>query len=214
MLPQRELEKSGIRVTCLGLGGFHICWTTESLAQATIEAALEEGVRFSDTPESYGPHISEERYGCHRPPRRRDRRKVSISRVSVSGQSGRCSFPGQVLPALQEAGIASPATKTLAHGRFFGRRIQGNKVTWETSNPVVPVVLFLTDCFHFALSLPVSVVITGAENPDFLREKSALVRSFHQMTADERQALTTRVAAYATEGKVEYDKADELRLPG
>lgn len=306
VLPQRELGKSGIRVTCLGLGGFHIGWTTESLAQATIEAALEEGVRFFDTAESYGPHISEERYGRYLTPKYREhiflmtksmakdaataRRDIEeslrrlatdhldlwqihslftpedvdkrlqagvlaealkardegkIRHIGFTGHASpyahlrmlertagtspflACQYPvnpvdaasphsftGQVLPALQEAGIASLAMKTLADGRFFGRKIQGNKVTWETSNPVVPGVLSLADCIHFALSLPVSVVITGAENPDFLREKSALVRSFHQMTADERQALTTRVSAYATEGKVEYYKADELRLPG
>ncbi|MEM6821362.1 MAG: aldo/keto reductase, partial [Verrucomicrobiota bacterium] len=72
VLPKRKLGRTGELVTCLGLGGFHIGWTSESLAAATIEAALEEGVRFFDTAESYGPHISETRYGTYLVPKYRD----------------------------------------------------------------------------------------------------------------------------------------------
>lgn len=71
-LPRRQLGRSGESITLIGLGGYHIGWTTEALAQATIEAALEEGVRFFDTAESYGAGRSEERYGKFLVPRYRD----------------------------------------------------------------------------------------------------------------------------------------------
>ncbi|MEI6337886.1 MAG: aldo/keto reductase [Verrucomicrobiota bacterium] len=302
VLPRRDLGNSGIRVTCLGLGGFHIGWTTESLAQATIEAALEEGVRFFDTAESYGPHTSEERYGRYLTPKYREhiflmsksmakdaatarhdieaslrrlatdhvdlwqmhslftpadvdqrlaagvldealkaRAEGKIRHIGFTGHASpsahlrmlertagdqspflTCQYPinpvdaasthsfiGQVQPALQKAGLASLAMKTLADGRFFRSKEQSGKITWETETPIVPDTLTIADCIHFALSLPVAVVITGAENPGFLREKAALVRAFHHRSDEERQNLTTRVARYAAEGRVEYYKAKE-----
>ena len=72
ILPQRILGGSNEKVTMLGLGGYHIGWTTERDAQETIEAALEGGIRFFDSAESYGPHTSEERYGKYLTPKYRD----------------------------------------------------------------------------------------------------------------------------------------------
>lgn len=72
LLPMRKLGKTGENVTMLGLGGYHIGWTTEKDAMETIEAAMEGGIRFFDTAEAYGPHISEERYGKFLTPKYRD----------------------------------------------------------------------------------------------------------------------------------------------
>ncbi|MDH3651631.1 MAG: TIR domain-containing protein, partial [Saprospiraceae bacterium] len=43
----------------LGVGGYHIGWTTEKEAQEVIETALEGGIRFFDTAESYDDGGSE-----------------------------------------------------------------------------------------------------------------------------------------------------------
>lgn len=72
LLPQRKLGKTGEKVTMLGLGGYHIGWTTEKDAEATVEAAIAGGIRFFDTAEAYGPNISEERYGKFLTPKYRD----------------------------------------------------------------------------------------------------------------------------------------------
>ncbi|HLF32747.1 MAG TPA: aldo/keto reductase [Cyclobacteriaceae bacterium] len=72
LLPLRKLGKTGANVTMLGLGGYHIGWTTEKDAQETIEAALEGGIRFFDTAEGYGPNISEEKYGRFLTPKYRN----------------------------------------------------------------------------------------------------------------------------------------------
>ena len=54
VLPQRMLGRTGARVTMLGVGGWHIGGKmSEAEAQAVIETALEGGVRFFDTAESY-----------------------------------------------------------------------------------------------------------------------------------------------------------------
>ena len=72
VLPKRRFGRTGEYVTMLGTGGFHIGWTTERDAQEIIEAALEGGVRFFDTAESYSRGVSEERYGKYLTPKYRD----------------------------------------------------------------------------------------------------------------------------------------------
>jgi predicted aldo/keto reductase-like oxidoreductase len=72
VLPKRRLGKTGADVTMLGVGGYHIGWTTEKDAQKVIEAAMEGGIRFFDTAESYGPHTSEIRYGKYLSPKYRN----------------------------------------------------------------------------------------------------------------------------------------------
>lgn len=72
VLPKRKLGRTGEYVTMLGTGGYHVGWTTERDAQEVIEAALEGGVRFFDTAESYSNGISEERYGKFLTPKYRD----------------------------------------------------------------------------------------------------------------------------------------------
>ncbi|MGE5428007.1 MAG: aldo/keto reductase [Methylococcaceae bacterium] len=72
VLPKRKLGRTNEYVTMLGCGGYHIGWTTERDAQEVIEAALEGGVRFFDTAESYGEGMSETRYGKYLTPQYRD----------------------------------------------------------------------------------------------------------------------------------------------
>lgn len=72
ILPKRKLGRTNEYVTMLGTGGFHIGWTSEREAQEVIEAALEGGVRFFDTAESYDAGRSEERYGKYLTPQYRD----------------------------------------------------------------------------------------------------------------------------------------------
>jgi aryl-alcohol dehydrogenase-like predicted oxidoreductase len=72
VLPRRKFGRTGEYVTMLGTGGFHVGWTTERDAQEVIEAALEGGVRFFDTAESYSQGVSEERYGKYLTPKYRD----------------------------------------------------------------------------------------------------------------------------------------------
>ncbi|MEO0407781.1 MAG: aldo/keto reductase [Cyanobacteria bacterium P01_A01_bin.135] len=72
LLPLRSLGSSGPVVTNLGAGGDHIGRVSERDAQAIIEKALEEGVRFFDTAPLYSDGVSEERYGKFLTPNYRD----------------------------------------------------------------------------------------------------------------------------------------------
>ena len=73
LLPLRMLGRTGEKVTMLGLGGSHISGVMdESMAEKVIEAAIEGGIRFFDTAESYNKGVSEERYGKFLNPKYRD----------------------------------------------------------------------------------------------------------------------------------------------
>ncbi len=300
VLPKRALGKTGELVTILGLGGFHIGWTTEELARATIEAALEAGVRFFDTAESYGPGTSEDRYGAYLTPRYRDEiflmtkstgetaaiaqahledslRRLKTDRIDLwqihalkspedvenrltagvldmalkaqekglirhlgfTGHSSpyahlrmmelagaafaACQFPVNpvdalsqhsflklVVPKAEKAGYGMLAMKTLADGRFFAEKQVNAKVTWTTVDPIVPNHLSLEDCVYFALSQPVTVMIAGAEKPEYLKDKVALIEKFRKLTSAELIALANRLQSFAEAGDVEYYKSKDL----
>lgn len=72
ILPQRKLGRTNEYITMLGTGGYHVGYKAERDGQEVIEAALEGGVRFFDTAESYSKGISEERYGKFLTPKYRD----------------------------------------------------------------------------------------------------------------------------------------------
>ena len=72
LLPLRKLGSSGAVVTNLGVGGAHVGSASEKDAQAIIEKALEEGVRFFDNAPFYSGGKAEERYGKFLTPKYRD----------------------------------------------------------------------------------------------------------------------------------------------
>ena len=298
LLPKRVLGRTGEAVTMLGIGGYHIGWTTERDAEAVIETALAGGVRFFDTAEGYGGGRSEQRYGKYLVPKARNQvfimtktgakdaataqqhldasltrlntdyldlwqvhgigdpddvdRRIDggvldvFERAKASGRArfigftghsnpaahlrmlertadsdmfdtcqmpvnlldpGYHSFIEQVAPILQPRNIALLAMKTLADGRFFSKKVRLDKVQWETANPVVPDRVSVREALHFVWSLPVSVLITGAENANLVREKIDLAQDFAALTEQNRQALIDKVADLAEDGKIEYFKS-------
>ncbi len=94
------------------------------------------------------------------------------------------SFIEQVLPKLVERDIGVLAMKTLSFGNFF-------------KNSIIPDRVSLADALHFVWSLPVSVLITGAENDSKIKEKIALANEFQQFDEEKRTALIAKVADFA-----------------
>ena len=72
LLPTRRLGRTGEAVTVLAVGGWHIGDMQEAEAQKTIETALEGGVRFFDTAQTYQNGGSETRLGKLLVPKYRD----------------------------------------------------------------------------------------------------------------------------------------------
>jgi len=86
VLPRRKLGQTGLSVTMLGVGGYHIGGSmSEKEAQRTIETALEGGVRFFDTAESYQRGESERRYGKFLTPQYRE--DVFLMTKSTAGDA-------------------------------------------------------------------------------------------------------------------------------
>ena len=299
ILPKRLLGKTGEHVTMLGLGGYHIGWTTEKDAQETIEAALEGGIRFFDSAESYGPEKSEERYGNYLTPQYRDliflmtkttaidantakkHLEASLKRMKTdyvdlwqvhaisspqdvddrisngildvmleakgSGKAKYIGFTGHQDPkaharmltrdkednifdtiqmpinpldaaknksfikaVMQEAvdrdyGVL--AMKTLAGGRFFRKKIQIDELVWETDDPIVPDRIGIQNALYFVWSLPISVLISGAEKKDMIIEKISLAKKFSKLSETQRLEIIDKVAdlTHDPEG-IEYYK--------
>ena len=71
---------------------------------------------------------------------------------------------------------------------------------------MIPDRISIRDALYFTWSLPVSVLITGAENARFIREKVQLARDFTKLPEKERLRLLDKVADLAEKGTVEYYK--------
>ena len=129
--------------------------------------------------------------------------QMPISPVDFASEH---SFVRKVLPLAVENDLGLLAMKTLAAGRFFGRTIISEEVRWETENPVVPNYVSLKEALYFSWSLPVSVLITGAENKTLLQEKIELARDFTKLSEEEREQIFDKVSPAPDKDQVEYYK--------
>jgi uncharacterized protein len=87
LLPLRKLGSSGPAVTNLGVGGSHVGQASEKDAQAIIEKALEEGVRFFDNAVVYNGGRAEERFGRFLTPKYRDVSFIMTKSMANSGKA-------------------------------------------------------------------------------------------------------------------------------
>ncbi len=108
------------------------------------------------------------------------------------------------MPTLVERNMGIIAMKTLSNGGFFGGR---NHFEPGDEKKIIPRVLSIKEALTFVWSLPVSVLVTGAENVEMLNEKIAIAKSFKTMTEEDRTELVTRLGGAGFEGeKVEFYK--------
>jgi predicted aldo/keto reductase-like oxidoreductase len=101
------------------------------------------------------------------------------------------SFEKKVLPVALKSNIGVLGMKPMGAGTIL------------KSNTVTPL-----ECLHYAMSLPVSVVITGCESLTFLRQALAAARSFNPLTEEKRSSLLAKSAKAASNGKYELYKTD------
>jgi aryl-alcohol dehydrogenase-like predicted oxidoreductase len=99
------------------------------------------------------------------------------------------SFTHQVMPVALQQGIGVLAMKT------FG----GNYIL--QSNTVQP-----SEALHYGLTQPVSVVITGIDEPRILDQAFAAVRNFKPLTQPQIASLLERTRSAAMQGKYELFK--------
>jgi len=65
------------------------------------------------------------------------------------------------------------------------------------------------ECLRYAMSLPVSVTITGIDSMEILQQALDVVENFNPLNAAERASLLARTAAAARDGKSELYKSSQ-----
>jgi aryl-alcohol dehydrogenase-like predicted oxidoreductase len=103
------------------------------------------------------------------------------------------SFEKLVVPELVKSEIGVLGMKSMAQGILL------------KSKTVTP-----TECLHYALSLPTSVVITGIDSMEILEQAFAAVESFHPLSSDERNALLAKTREAALSGRFEPFKTSSI----
>ncbi len=83
---------------------------------------------------------------------------------------------------------------------ILGMKSMGGSVILK-SNTASPM-----ECLHFAMNLPVSVVITGVDSLRILEQALTAARTFHPLSAQEVSAITSKTAKAAAQGTFELFK--------
>ena len=102
------------------------------------------------------------------------------------------SFEQGVLPIALQQGVAVLGMKSLGDPFILD------------SNTVSAM-----ECLHYAMSLPVSVTITGIDSMEILDQAFRAVRDFEPLTPDQRQAMLARTAVAAGGGSFEKYKTSQ-----
>ena len=71
-------------------------------------------------------------------------------------------------------------------------------------NPVIPDKFSIPEAMNFAWSLPISTLITGAENKEFLEEKIMLSKNFAILDTDEKTRIIESVSDLSIYGKLAF----------
>ena len=103
------------------------------------------------------------------------------------------SFEKLVVPELVKSEIGVLGMKSMAQGIL----LKSKTVT-------------ATECLHYALSLPTSVVITGIDSMEILEQAFAAAESFHPLSSDERDALLAKTREAALSGRFEPFKTSSI----
>jgi len=99
------------------------------------------------------------------------------------------SFEKNVLPVLVSEGIGVLGMKSMGAGVLL------------KSKTVTP-----TECLHYAMSLPTSVVITGIDSMRILDQAFEAARTFRPLTQQEVSSLLAKTASAAADGRYELFK--------
>ena len=104
------------------------------------------------------------------------------------------SFQHQVLPVLNQRGIAPIGMKSLGG--------MGNIVTQAG----VPV----EDALRYVFSLPIATLVSGIDSEKVLDQNLKIVREFQPMTRDEMTAVESKYKAVAGDGRFELFKSTQV----
>jgi len=101
------------------------------------------------------------------------------------------SFEQEVLPVLNQRGIAPLGMKS----------VSGN------AEPIKQGIVTPEEALRYVLSLPIASLVSGIDSRDVLKQNLEIARHFTPMTTADMNALRTRVARYALDGRFELFKS-------
>ena len=102
------------------------------------------------------------------------------------------SFERKVLPVAARQGIACIGMKSLGGGRAVKER-----------------VIRADEALRYALSLPVSTVVSGIDSLDVLRQNLGVAGGFKPLRPAEMETMRRKVAAVAADGRYELFKTSK-----
>jgi uncharacterized protein len=103
------------------------------------------------------------------------------------------SFCQKVIPQAQKRGMAVLGMKPLANGAIL-----------KTGTITAPQAL------HYAMSVPVTVTITGCQSMANLEQALSVARNFQPMTREQKLAVLEKTAPVATKGQFEAYKSSQI----
>lgn len=103
------------------------------------------------------------------------------------------SFEQQVLPELNRRGIAALGMKSMCG--------DGGPVKKKTVTPA--------EALTYAMSLPVAATVSGIDSLKVLRQNLRIARNFQPLSSEAMQALRTRCARWAADGRFELYKTSK-----
>ena len=103
------------------------------------------------------------------------------------------SFQREILPELNRRGIAALGMKSL-----------GGDAQMVKNAGLTP-----QQCRRYALSLPITTLITGVQSLENLRQDVEIARTFTPMSAEERESLIEKVRPEAGDGRHEWFKSTQ-----
>jgi aryl-alcohol dehydrogenase-like predicted oxidoreductase len=183
-------------------------WQVHSLeSPADVDARLRDGVLDAMREAREAGKVRFIGFTGHRKPSAHER-MLAKTRVFDTCQMpvnlvdpGYESFIENVLPTLVERKMGVLAMKSLSGGGFFPSRGRSRA---PAPRPI-PDRVTVAEAISFVWSLPVSVLISGADDAAQMREKIALARRFSRMDTVRRRVLIEKVADLAGP-KVEWYK--------
>jgi len=103
------------------------------------------------------------------------------------------SFCQNVIPQAQKRGMAVLGMKPLSNGAIL-----------KTGTITAPQAL------HYAMSVPVTVTITGCQSMANLEQALSVARNFQPMTREQKLAVLAKTAPVATKGQFEAYKSSQI----
>jgi predicted aldo/keto reductase-like oxidoreductase len=95
-LPERDLGRTGLKVSMLTCGGSHVGRPSEAEAQRIIETAIESGIRTFETAELYQNGGSEERYGKFLTPKYREHVQIFTKTMATDARTAQSHLEGSL----------------------------------------------------------------------------------------------------------------------